>query len=65
MKKKTKQAPVNKSPGTPVLGVVHTEYVQINVPDGMVTPTVEAMSQLILSDYHRKFLPVNNGDGTY
>lgn len=62
MKKTPKKKTVKRTSGTPVLGIVHIEYVQINVPEAMIVSTAEALSQLILSDSYRKYLPESFGD---
>ena len=62
-----KNKPLSKQPknpvsGTPVVGVVHVNYTQINVPLHAVAQVAGELSQLILSDYYRRFLPENTSD---
>jgi hypothetical protein len=49
MKRKSKKIKVT-SKGTPVVGQIDLQYVQINVPEDMIEAAGEALSHLILSD---------------
>lgn len=45
--------------GTKLSGHVHLQYVQYSYPIGQEQAIVEALSQLLLSDYYRQFCHVN------
>lgn len=49
--------------GSVVIGQVNLQYVQMNVPDDMISTVVEALAHLILSDHYAQTVPLNNSDG--
>lgn len=64
MKKKTKAVPVLKTPdskGTKVKGVIHSQYVQYGISDSMILGTVEALAQVLMSDYYRQYMSDRTG----
>lgn len=68
MKKKKKSAPVKKtipkptSAGTKVTGAVNVQYVQYGVSDSMIIGTVEALAQVLTSEYYRQFCGDSSSD---
>lgn len=53
--KKKKTVKKKREIGTRLLGQVNLYYVQFGIPKDMVEPTAEALSQLILGDYYKRF----------
>lgn len=45
---------------TKVVGRVHVNYVQWNVPVTQVEATVEALSHALLTDFYRRYNPVTD-----
>lgn len=53
---KSKENTVSRIPaGTKLTGRVVVNYVQFNVPEAMVGDVAGALSQLLLTDYHRQY----------
>jgi hypothetical protein len=54
MTKKEKKEEVIKC-----VGIVHTQYVQVNVPTSFAGDTADALAQALLTDYYSHYLAQN------